>query len=219
MVDIDQDGDLDFFVGNHGLNSRFKTSTENPIKLYVGDFDSNGFIDPILTKYQGGKSVPYALRHNLIDQIKSLKKIYPDYDSYKEAHIEEMFPPEILERALILEANELESVLMINEGGFSFTNAKLPAEIQFSPIYAVSSGDYDRDGDIDLIVGGNLYGAKPEIGRYDASTGYFIENKGSLKFTTDIAGLGIPGQVRDIITTDSLLIVARNNDSVLFFSY
>jgi len=219
IVDIDSDGDLDFFVGNHGLNSRFKASFESPIRLYVGDFDANGFIDPILTKYQDGKSVPYALRHNLIDQIKSLKKIYPDYASYKEAHIEEMFTPEILKKAYILEANTLESSLFINEGEFKFTKVELPLEIQFSPIYAASSGDYDRDGDIDLIVGGNLYGAKPEIGRYDASSGLMIENQGSLQFKTDMAGLGIEGQVRDIITTDSLIIVARNNDSVLFFSY
>ena len=218
-VDIDNDGDLDIFVGNHGLNSRFKASSESPIKLYVGDFDFNGFIDPILTKYQEGKSIPYALRHNLIDQIKSLKKIYPNYASYKEACIEEMFPPEILSKAYILEVNTLESSLFINEGNFEFTKVKLPVEIQFSPVYAASSGDYDRDGDIDLIVGGNLYGAKPEVGRYDASSGFMIENQGSLKFKTDIAGLRMEGQVRDIITTDSLIIVARNNDSVLFFGY
>ena len=219
VVDIDNDGDLDFFVGNHGLNSRFKASPENPIRLYVGDFDANGFIDPILTKYQGGRSVPYALRHNLVDQIKSLKKTYPDYASYKEAHIEEMFTPETLKKAYVLEVNTLESSLLINEGDFRFTKAELPISVQFSPIYAVSSGDYDRDGDTDLIVGGNLYGAKPEIGRYDASSGLIMENEGSLKFKTDIAGLGIKGQVRDIITTDSLIIVARNDDSMLFFSY
>ena len=30
-----------------------------------------------------------------------------------------------------------------------------------------------------VFAGGNLFKAKPEIGRYDASFGLFIENKGS----------------------------------------
>ena len=38
-VDIDKDGDMDFVVGNHGLNSRFKASSTEPISLFVKDFD------------------------------------------------------------------------------------------------------------------------------------------------------------------------------------
>lgn len=218
-ADFDGDGDLDLFAGNHGLNSRFRASAESPIKLYVGDFDSNGYLDPILTKYQKGYSVPYALRHNLIDQIKSLKKIYPDYESYENAHIEEMFPKDVLESALVLEVNTLASILFINQGDFHFTKANLPTEIQFAPIYAATSGDYDRDGDIDLVVGGNLFGVKPEMGRYDASSGYFIENVGNMYFSTNLSGLGIKGQIRDFITTEDMLIVARNNDALLLFQY
>ena len=47
-ADLDGDGDLDFIVGNHGLNSRFKASKEQPITLFSKDFDKNGFIDPVL---------------------------------------------------------------------------------------------------------------------------------------------------------------------------
>ena len=219
LTDIDLDGDIDLFVGNHGLNSRFKASEKNPILLYVNDFDKNGFIDPILTKWKDNKSIPYALRHNLIDQIKSLKKKYPDYNSYKNAHIEDMFPKDVLKQSVILQCNTLESILLINEGNFTFSRAELPKEAQFSPIYAASSGDYDRDGDIDLIVGGNLYGTKPEVGRYDSNTGLILKNNGDNQFTTSKYGLGIKGQVRDIISTDTLVIIARNNESILFYSY
>ena len=47
-TDLDNDGDLDFIVGNHGLNSRFKASSEKPITLFSKDFDMNGFTDPVL---------------------------------------------------------------------------------------------------------------------------------------------------------------------------
>lgn len=63
-------------MGNHGLNSRFKASSKFPIKLYFNDFDKNGFTEAIIcfTNAQG-KEYPYALRHDLIDQIKPLKGI------------------------------------------------------------------------------------------------------------------------------------------------
>ena len=46
--DLDNDGDMDLIVGNHGLNSRFKATPKSPIKLYANDFDGNSFLDPIL---------------------------------------------------------------------------------------------------------------------------------------------------------------------------
>ncbi|HEY5970142.1 MAG TPA: VCBS repeat-containing protein, partial [Chitinophagaceae bacterium] len=38
-ADIDSDGDMDFVLGNFGLNSRLKASPEKPMELYVNDFD------------------------------------------------------------------------------------------------------------------------------------------------------------------------------------
>ena len=91
-TDIDSDGDVDLIAGNHGLNSGFKATNENPITLYSKDFDGNGFIDPIMTfRADNGKDYPYALRHNLIDQIKSLKKKFPNYESFKDADINGIF--------------------------------------------------------------------------------------------------------------------------------
>ena len=48
-ADVNGDGRMDFIVGNHGLNSRFKASEEQPIALFVKDFDNNGTLDPILS--------------------------------------------------------------------------------------------------------------------------------------------------------------------------
>ena len=54
--------------------------------------------------------------------------------------------------------------------------------------------DFDKDGDLDIIAGGNLYNAKPEIGRYDASFGLFLENDGRGKFEVPDNGYGFkPG--------------------------
>ena len=219
VFDADADGDVDFIVGNHGLNSRFKATIERPIRLYIHDFDANGTMDPILTRNVNDQYVPYALRHNLIDQIPALKKVYPDYASFEKAHIKQMFSEELVNEATYLDCATLETSLFINNGGFSFSKADLPIQVQFSSVFAISSGDYDRDGDLDLLIGGNLYGVKPEVGRYDASSGHLLLNDGKGKFSTTLKGLGVKGEIRDILTMDSLVLIARNNQPLLYFSY
>ncbi|MEP4533171.1 MAG: VCBS repeat-containing protein [Cyclobacteriaceae bacterium] len=221
-VDIDGDGDQDFVLGNHGLNSRFRASGTEPISLYVSDFDNNGFRDPILTGYAAdGKEYPYALRHNLIDQIKSLKKNFPDYESFKQATIDKIFTPEQLDAATKLTATTLASTILINDGNFTFSTIELPVEAQLSPVYGIASGDFDQDGDVDVIMGGNLYGAKPEVGRYDASNGVFVENLGDHQFKAYNGGRGfyVDGEIRDINVFDGNVLVSRNNDSMILFQF
>ena len=94
--DIDNDGDIDFIVGNHGLNSRFKASVEAPISCYVNDFDNNGSIEQIVCNYNEGKSYPLVLRHDLIKQLPHLKKKYVYYTNYKGQAIEDIFTSEEL---------------------------------------------------------------------------------------------------------------------------
>ena len=112
--DLDNDGDLDLIVGNHGLNSRFRASEKAPIVLYANDFDRNSYIDPILTfTDKNGKQFPYALRHNLVDQLKYLSKKYPDYESFKNAAIDDIFDNEQLDNSIVLEVNNLKEMLLI----------------------------------------------------------------------------------------------------------
>ncbi len=222
LEDINGDGKVDIIAGNHGLNSRFKATDEKPITLYLNDYDNNGFFDPILSfRRDDGKDYPYALRHNLIDQIKSLKKLFPNYESFKNASISEIFTKEKLSKSLIQQVNYLKTAVFINKGEMNFEEMELPTEVQFSPIYALSSGDYDRDGDIDIIMGGNLYGVKPEMGRYDGTYGIFLENENNEKFIFHQGGKGfkVKGEIRDIITLEDRVIVSRNKDSLAVFKY
>ncbi len=222
QTDIDNDGDLDLILGNHGLNSMFKASKENPITLFSKDFDNNGFTDPILAfRADNGKDYPYALRHNLIDQIKSLKKKFPDYESFKNADMTIIFDSEQLDEAIKLEVNTLSSLILINNGNFNFEVKLLPIEAQFSPIYAIAAEDFDNDGDQDIVLGGNLYSVKPEVGRYDASYGVYLENDGNMNFKSFKNGKGfkLNGEIRDISINNKKLIVARNSDSLAIFKY
>lgn len=220
--DLDNDGDMDLIVGNHGLNSRFKASLNKPIKLFVNDYDGNSFTDPILSfTAEDGKQYPYALRHNLVDQLKYLSKKYPDYESFKNASIQDIFTKEQLETSKVLEVNTLSSVVLFNIGDFNFKVQQLPFEAQYSPIYAIAPADFDKDGDIDIILGGNLYGVMPEFGRYDASFGNYLENigNGNFKHFTTGKGLKINGQIRDIKVEKEKIFITKNNDSLEVYTY
>lgn len=224
--DIDNDGDIDFIVGNHGLNSRFKASVEAPISCYVNDFDNNGSIEQIVCNYNEGKSYPLVLRHDLIKQLPHLKKKYVYYTNYKGQTIEDVFTEKELEGSIVHEVTMLESVLLINNGDASFKIKPLPTESQFAPIYAISASDFDKDGVVDLVLGGNLYNVKPEIGSYDASYGQFLKGTGNGDFTVfsmGESGFFLDGEIRDfkIIShkQNDLLLVSKNNSTVDFYKY
>jgi hypothetical protein len=222
--DLDNDGDIDFVVGNHGLNSRFKASVEKPVCMYVNDFDQNGTVEQIICAYNGTKSYPLALRHDLVKQIPALKKKYLKYESFKDQTITDIFPNDLVQKSMKLDVYELATSLLINDGSGKFTLKHLPVDAQISPVYGIEIMDVENDGSKDLLLGGNLYGAKPEVGRYDASYGILLKGDGEGNFrgvASKKSGLKMDGEIRDIITIKTengdLILAARNNDSILTF--
>ncbi|MEQ8550442.1 MAG: VCBS repeat-containing protein [Cyclobacteriaceae bacterium] len=224
VSDFNNDGFLDLVVGNHGLNSRFKTSTAKPIALYINDFDNNGKIEQILTQYNGEESYPLALRHNLIKQMPGLKKKYLKYENYKEQKIDDIFSPEIVKSSMKLVANELATIVLLNNQGKSFTKAELPVEAQFSNTIALETLDIDKDGNEDIILGGNFYASKPEVGRYDAQYGLVLKGNGDGTFKAIISkdsGIELLGETRDIMSINTKaginIISAGNNEPLQRF--
>ena len=125
---------------------------------------------------------------------------------------------------LKLEVFDLETSVFINDGTGHFTKNSLPGEVQFSPVYAIATGDYNSDGYPDFILGGNLFNSKPEVGRYDASYGSLLlgDGKGNFRYVpAKNSGLLLTGEVRNFteVTTalGKIVIVARSNDSVKIF--
>ena len=222
--DLDGDGDIDFVCGNHGLNSRFHASLQKPIVCYVNDFDQNGTVEQVTCTYNGDSAYPFTLRHDLVAQLPYLKKKYLKYAAYSAQTIGDIFDAGIIKNAVVDKVTMLESVVLINNGNGTFDIKKLPMEAQLSPVYAICIADMDNDGINDIVLGGNLYEVKPEVGRYDASYGAYLKGTGNGNFVsvpTSQTGLMMKGQVRDIkpitIKGKQMLMVARNNDKPQFF--
>ena len=223
-ADVDKDGDIDFIAGNHGLNSRFKASEAKPVSMYVNDFDLNGSVEQIICTYDGDVSYPLALKHDLTKQLPGMEKKYPTYESYKNQKITDLFSPEQLKNTVHLDATFLETALFINDGTGHFSMKVLPAEAQFSPVFAAEIADFDNDGNPDILLGGNLYNVKPEVGRFDASFGTYLsgDGHGNFKFVpANKSGLTLEGEIRDMVevktSNGKILVVARNNDKPQVF--
>ena len=221
--DFTGDGRVDFVLGNWGLNTRLHASAAEPARMYVKDFDQNGFPEQILTTVEGGAETPLALRDELLAALPSLAPRYPKYTDYARQSARDVFGS-ALDSALVKRVDTFESVLARNNGDGSFTLVPLPREAQIAPIYGILAKDIDKDGNLDLLIAGNLAGVQPAFGSGMASDGLLLRGDGRGGFSAlraDESGFLVPGQARDIqrlrTRRGDLYIVARNGDRPLFF--
>ena len=182
VSDIDNDGDNDLILGNMGENFTLHISEEKPLKIWVKDFDENGTTDKILTKTIDGKDVTVFLKREMAEQFPLLKKQILKHSDYAQKSLKDLFPANVLEKALVKTANYCKSAVAINDGKGNFTLVALPETVQLSCVNAITCIDINHDGLNDIVLGGNYTGFIPQLGMVDASRGNILINKGKGTF-------------------------------------
>jgi hypothetical protein len=172
---------MDLVAGNEGLNTRYRASAAEPVRLYAKDFDANGSMDPIMSWYWDGVEVPFALRDPLLKQLPALKKKFVHYHEYGNAKVTDLFTAEQLKSGIYIEANELRSCYFENNNG-KFSVVPLCNQAQISPVKDIIIRDFNNDGRQDMLLAGNDYGPAVEINRYDAGNGTLLLNQGGGNF-------------------------------------
>jgi hypothetical protein len=216
-ADFDKDGDIDFIVGNLGTNTKFRKNKDSILRMHVKDIDGNESLDQILAYNLNDKWYPVASKDELGKQLPLINKKFTDYQSYAGKTIEELFDKNELKDAAVREVNTFESVYLENRGNKQFKMHALPREAQVSKVFAFYVEDLNQDGNLDVVLGGNLYGVSTYQGRYDASYGLLLQGNGKGAFRPVLpteGGFLLEGQVRDIkplkTASGELLLVARN---------
>lgn len=218
VADFNKDGKVDFVAGNHGSNTFFKPGD----RMYVNDFDQNGSVEQLYCTKVGESYFPVVDKDELLSQLPSLKRSLLYYKDYGKKTIDQLFPKTILDKSSVFEVKILASHLFLSQGD-RYQSVALPLEAQYAPLYGLLVIDFDQDGVLDLVAGGNQYEVKPQFGRYDASMGWLFKgnlSNGKFTFNRGIS-LGVKGQIRDIEFIEKAgkryLIFAKYDDNLEIF--
>lgn len=223
--DFDNDGDMDYIAGNLGLNSFYRTGAQQPVCMYAKDFDHNGSYDAIPTLYLPGsqafperKEYLAGMRDDVVKQVVGFKAKYPNYKGFASASFSAMFTEEEMKNVLTVQANTFAHCLIQNQGNGHFTWKPLPVQAQFSCINGMLAEDFDRDGNLDVLINGNDYGTEVSVGRYDACNGLLLLGNGKGGFTPVPmlqSGIFMPGNGRSLVqlksATGACLVAASQN--------
>lgn len=115
---------------------------------------------------------------------------------------------------------------MINDGSGKFDFFPLPIEAQFSSAQGIQVQDYNRDGQLDLILTQNFYGPQRETGRVNGGLSVLLHGNGDGTYVAvppESSGLVIPLDTRASVSLDFNrdrhpdLVVAANNGSTQFY--
>jgi hypothetical protein len=220
--DFDKDGDIDLIVGNWGLNSRLKSSEDEPITLYSYDFDNNGSKEPIVSYFYQGEETTFSSKEELEKQLPIIKKKYVTHEAFAEATFEDIFTSKALKKADKKQVFELASCYFENQGNQTFKKHILPYFAQISSVNDIFVHDFNNDSYLDVLIGGNNYEVSTQLSKLDASHGEVLLNnqQGSFSFADNL-NFDIQGVVQSLrkikIQNKTYLLVGRNNDSILSY--
>ncbi len=224
QYDIDGDGDLDYFAGNIGLNSKFKTTNGGEFHIYCDDFDDNGTFDIVLSNSYNGTLVPSRGKECSSQQMPFISDKFTDYTSFASASLEDIYGDK-LATAFHRKATTLASVYIENLGNGTFKTTNLPWQAQLAPISDFEFADINKDGTPEVISVGNLFNVEVETPRYDASIGSV------LSFTSDgwsaipaiKSGLYANTNARGVLSLKAgfknILLVTNSNGSIQVYNY
>jgi hypothetical protein len=218
--DFDGDGDLDILAGNLGLNSRLKANVEQPVKMYINDYDGNGRKEPLLTYYLNGKEALFPTKLEMEKQMPVIRKKYIYATDFAKASIGELVGEDKLKEAQVLSADYFQNAILVNDGKGNFEVKSLGYKAQWTPFYDAQIIDANGDKLPDVLIMGNFYNCNIQMGRYDSDFGTVLINRGNCNFTPELLkGLQVKGQVKHLknikLKSGNAIVAARNDDKLV----
>ncbi|WP_420581110.1 VCBS repeat-containing protein [Reichenbachiella sp.] len=202
-ADFDQDGDEDLIVGNLGTNYKYQATPEETFDIYVDDYDANGNIDIVLSYYQDERQFPVRGMQCSSQQIPDISRKYKNkYNAFAQATLSDIYGDQHLENSLHYKVQDFSSVYMENLGNGDFGMNPLPFEAQTSSFNTMEIADFNGDGYLDILAGGNQFNSEVETPRNDACFGWLFAGNGKGGFnyiSYEQSGLYVPYDIRHVV--------------------
>ncbi len=225
-ADFDGDGDMDYFAGNFGLNTKYHASAEQPALIYFGDFVGNGQKHIVEAEFENETLFPIRGRSCSSMAMPHLAEKFKTYHDFALASVTEIYTEQRLQESLRLACHELQSGVFLNDGPAGFRFLPLPRIAQIAPVFGAAAGDFDGDGHVDLYLAQNFYGPQVETGHMDGGVSQFLRGRGDGSFDPVeplASGLVLPGDAKGLAVSDldgdeiPDFLVALNNGPVRAF--
>ncbi|WP_037315049.1 VCBS repeat-containing protein [Salegentibacter sp. Hel_I_6] len=218
--DINNDGKMDYLLGNWGLNTKFPASQEFPLQMYYSDFDENGSTETIIAYAKNKKYYPTNGLDELVSQLSYLRKKFPEYKDFAGKTILQIIEKEKLEKAKLLKVHTMASGYLLNQDG-KFIFKPFKNALQVAPILAFLKADFNKDDQDEVLVAGNYFGVTPYHGRFNALAGNIVTQNAKILEGVEI-GLNLTHKsVRslNIVTFNEIdyLMVSLNDGKPEFY--
>jgi hypothetical protein len=181
-ADLNNDGKMDYITGNLGLNYRYHASDLDPFLVYSADFDNNGSVDIVLGYDSPEHSYPIRGRQCSSQQSSFVLDKFPDYQSFANATMADIYGQEALDNSYKMEVNSFQTTVWIQGDNKDFNAVALPNQAQISSVNNILVIDFNKDEQLDLIISGNLYSSEEESPRNDAAIGLLLTGNGKGQF-------------------------------------
>ncbi|NND25972.1 MAG: VCBS repeat-containing protein [Flavobacteriaceae bacterium] len=222
-TDVNNDGFKDYLLGNVGKNIKFKVSASKPLRVYADDFDGNGTNDLVLSYKYNDVFVPARGRECSSQQMPFIAEKIPTFNEFANSSLQDIYG-EGLNSAYTRDANQFQSLLLVNNGDGTFKKMKLPVMAQSMPILDAAPIDYNNDGFEDLVIVGNIYNTEVETPRLDNSFGLILvsnQKDGYSVVEPKASGFYLNGNAKSVETVNvdgkSYIVVAHNNGTTQVF--
>src|SRR5262249_10853924 len=154
-----------------------------------------------------------------------LAEKFKTYDAFAKATLQEIYGQQELAHSLDLPCNELQSLVLENQGG-KFVPHPLPRLAQIAPGFGIAIAHLDGDAIVDLVLAQNSWSPEPETGRMDGGLGLVLRGLGGCAFAPVPAlesGVVLPADQKALAIVDGDdgapgLVVTVNDGPVRAFA-
>jgi hypothetical protein len=197
--DYDGDGDIDYLVGNLGLNTLYRASRESPLVCVAGDLLGSGQWHVVEAQAIEGKLWPLRPKQLFDTTMPLLSADVSTARDFSTLSLDELLGDELLHQVLQLECNTLASLVLVCDGQGQLAAVELPRSLQLAPLSGMVTTNLSGGQLCDIVAAATSTGTNPIAGATNSAAGMLLHRShtvpGStvaafpIDFTGSIAGL------------------------------